>query len=185
MSLTKFSFKLWTQFTLSVFNCRAPVFRPGYVSVLSARMMEDCAIKQSRVTSDGCQCTSKKFGNPSAQLHLTKVKDTVWYRVGIDLIGPLPETSRGNQAELRILDQLYRHVDSASVRNGTICVVSFVSGAGFREEHYQKLANRISYQLGMFRRGGGGGVYICELEGRPFPRSVQIRCDTDHVTDCF
>ena len=126
MSLTKFSFKLWTQFTLSVFNCRALVFRPGYVSVLSARMMEDCAIKQSRVTSDGCQCTSKKFGNPSAQLHLTKVKNTVWYRVGIDLIGPLPETSRGNPAELRILDQLHRPVVSASVRNGTICVVSFL-----------------------------------------------------------
>ena len=44
---------------------------------------------------------------------------------------------------------------------------SFVSGVGFCEEHYQKLANRISYRLGMFR-GGGGGVYICELEGVHF-----------------
>ena len=39
------------------------------------------------------QTISKK----RAQLCLIKVKDTLWHRIGIDLVGPLPETFRGNK----------------------------------------------------------------------------------------
>ena len=45
---------------------------------------------------DVCQLTSNKLEKP-AQLCLIKVKDTVWHRIGIDLVGPLPETFRGNK----------------------------------------------------------------------------------------
>lgn len=58
-------------------------------------MLEDCDETVKRC--DVCQRTSKKFEKPSAQLHPIKVKDTVWHRIGIDLVGPLPETSRGNK----------------------------------------------------------------------------------------
>ena len=60
-----------------------------------ARVLEDCDETVKRC--DVCQRTSKKFEKPSAQLHPIKVKDTVWHRIGIDLVGPLPETSRGNK----------------------------------------------------------------------------------------
>lgn len=56
---------------------------------------EDCDETVKRC--DVCQCTSNKFNKPSAQLHPIAVQDTVWHRIGIDLVGPLPETSRGNK----------------------------------------------------------------------------------------
>ena len=89
--------KLWIQFTLSVTNCCAPILL--FFQVTSryywARVLEDCDETVKRC--DVCQRTSKKFEKPSAQLHPIKVKDTVWHRIGIDLVGPLPETSRGNK----------------------------------------------------------------------------------------
>ena len=60
-----------------------------------ARVLEDCDETVKRC--DVCQRTSKKFEKPSAQLHPIKVKDTVWHRISIGLVGPLPETSRGNK----------------------------------------------------------------------------------------
>ena len=89
--------KLWIQFTLSVTNSCAPILL--FFQVTSryhwARVLEDCDETVKRC--DVCQHTSKKFDKPSAQLHPIKVKDTVWNRIGIDLVGPLPETSRGNK----------------------------------------------------------------------------------------
>ena len=83
--------------TLSVTNCCAPILL--FFQVTSryywARVLEDCDETVKRC--DVCQRTSKKFEKPSAQLHPIKVKDTVWHRIGIDLVGPLPETSRGNK----------------------------------------------------------------------------------------
>ena len=46
---------------------------------------------------DVCQRTSKKFEKPSAQLLPLRVRDTVWHRIGIDLVGPQLETSRRNK----------------------------------------------------------------------------------------
>ena len=45
----------------------------------------------------GLKRSSKKFNKPLAQLHPTNVQNTVWLRIGIDLLGPLPETSQGNK----------------------------------------------------------------------------------------
>ena len=39
----------------------------------------------------------RAFEKYSAELHPIKVKDEVWSTVGIDLIGPLPLTERGNK----------------------------------------------------------------------------------------
>ena len=87
--------KLWLQFNLSflivVFLFLFQVASWHYW----ARLLEDCdeIVKRCNV----CQRTSNKFQKPSAQLHPIKIKDTVWLRIGIDLVGPLPETSRGNK----------------------------------------------------------------------------------------
>lgn len=45
---------------------------------------------------DVCQRSSKKF-KPFSTLHPTNAQNTVWLRIGIDLLGPLPETSQGNK----------------------------------------------------------------------------------------
>ncbi len=38
-----------------------------------------------------------KFDKATAELHPIPVHDEVWHTIGVDLIGPLPETSRGNK----------------------------------------------------------------------------------------
>ena len=48
------------------------------------------------ITCDACQKHSK-INKKSSQLHPIKVKEEVWSRIGIDLIGPLNETPRGNK----------------------------------------------------------------------------------------
>ena len=45
------------------------------------------------------ECTNifSKFDKFSAELHPIPVKDEVWHTIGVDLIGPLPETQKGNK----------------------------------------------------------------------------------------
>lgn len=38
-----------------------------------------------------------KFDKFSAELHPIPVKDEVWHTIGVDLIGPLPVTQKGNK----------------------------------------------------------------------------------------
>ena len=44
----------------------------------------------------------RKFDKYTAELHPIPVKDEVWHTIGVDLIGPLPETPRGNKYILTI-----------------------------------------------------------------------------------
>ena len=39
----------------------------------------------------------RKFDKTSAELHPIPVKGEVWHTIGVDLIGPLPETPRKNK----------------------------------------------------------------------------------------
>ena len=39
---------------------------------------------------------SRKFDKFTAELHPIPVNDQVWHTIGVDLIGPLPVTERGN-----------------------------------------------------------------------------------------
>ena len=39
----------------------------------------------------------RKFDKTSAELHPISVKGEVWHTIGVDLIGPLPETPRTNK----------------------------------------------------------------------------------------
>ena len=40
---------------------------------------------------------SRRFDKFTAELHPIPVKEEVWHTIGVDLIGPLPETTRGNK----------------------------------------------------------------------------------------
>ena len=48
-------------------------------------------------TCDKCQRANPKFHKTPARIHPIPVTDQVWHTVGIDLIGPLPKTERGNE----------------------------------------------------------------------------------------
>ena len=45
---------------------------------------------------------SRKFDKYTAELHPIPVKDEVWHTIGVDLIGPLPETPRGHKYILTV-----------------------------------------------------------------------------------
>ena len=47
-------------------------------------------------TCDKCQRATPKFNKTPARIHPIPVTDQVWHTVGIDLIGPLPATEKGN-----------------------------------------------------------------------------------------
>ena len=40
---------------------------------------------------------SRRFDKFTAELHPIPVKEEVWHTIGVNLIGPLPETTRGNK----------------------------------------------------------------------------------------
>ena len=52
---------------------------------------------------DKCQRTNRVLHKPRAQLHPIPVTK-VWHRVCIDLVGPLPETKRGNKYIITLSD---------------------------------------------------------------------------------
>eukprot|EP00731_Ephydatia_muelleri_P003894 Em0002g70a len=54
-------------------------------------------VKEYCKTCEKCQTANRKFDKFSAELHPIPVKDEVWHTIGVDLIGPLPETQKGNK----------------------------------------------------------------------------------------
>ena len=53
---------------------------------------------------DVCQKNNYKLWKPSGTLHPIPVIPKIWYQVGMDLIGPLTETPRGNKYIVTITD---------------------------------------------------------------------------------
>eukprot|EP00731_Ephydatia_muelleri_P008402 Em0004g740a len=54
-------------------------------------------VKEYCKTCEKCQKANGKFDKFSAELHPIPVKDEEWHTIGVDLIGPLPETQKGNK----------------------------------------------------------------------------------------
>ena len=50
---------------------------------------------------DKCQRNNHKLQKASGSLHPIPVTPHIWWQVGMDLIGPLPETPRGNKYVIR------------------------------------------------------------------------------------
>ena len=69
-------------------------------------MVED--IDNFTASCDVCQKESraKKLNKNHSSLHSIKVKIQVWYRIGVDLIGPLNETPRGNRYIIPLFQQV-------------------------------------------------------------------------------
>ena len=68
------------------------------------------------MTCDACQKHSK-INKKSSQLHPIKVKEEVWSRIGIDLIGPLNETPRGNKYIITCTDYFSKWPEADAFKN--------------------------------------------------------------------
>ena len=53
---------------------------------------------------DKCQRNNKKLQKAAGGLHPIPVEPKLWHQVGMDLIGPMPETPRGNRYIITLTD---------------------------------------------------------------------------------
>ena len=53
---------------------------------------------------DRCQRKNKKLQKAAGGLHPIPVQPKLWHQVGMDLIGPMPETPRGNKYIITLTD---------------------------------------------------------------------------------
>ena len=75
---------------------------------------------------DKCQRTNRVLKRPRAELHPIPVVK-VWHRVGIDLVGPLPETKNGNKYIITLSDYFSKWPEAAAIPSKeATCVASFL-----------------------------------------------------------
>ena len=60
-----------------------------------------------------CQRANKKLKKVSGSLHPVPVKSKIWNQVGMDLIGPLPHTPRGNKYIITLTDCFSKWAEAA------------------------------------------------------------------------
>ena len=56
-----------------------------------------CDIKEYVRTCESCQKGNPKTIKASSVLHPIAVKAEVWHQIGIDIVGPLKQTRKGNR----------------------------------------------------------------------------------------
>ena len=62
---------------------------------------------------DRCQCGNKKLKKAVGGLHPIPVKPNLFYQLGMDMIGPLPETPRGNKYVVTLTDYFSKWAEAA------------------------------------------------------------------------
>ena len=65
---------------------------------------------------DKCQRTNPQLQKPRAELHPIPVTEA-WHRVGIDLVGPLPETRAGNKYIITLSDYFTKWPEAAPLQS--------------------------------------------------------------------
>ena len=58
---------------------------------------------------------NRKFDKYTAELHPIRVNDEVWHTIGVDLIGPLPETPRGNKYIMTVSCLFYKWPEATAL----------------------------------------------------------------------
>ena len=72
---------------------------------------------------DTCQRTNHKMTKQRPELHPIPVTD-VWKQIGIDLVGPLPETPRRNKYIVTVTDYFTKWPEAAPLPDKTACGVA-------------------------------------------------------------
>ena len=70
---------------------------------------------------DRCQRNNKKFHASAGVLHPipVNIKAQIWHQVGMDLIGPLPETSLGNKYIITLTDYFSKWAKATALPDKT------------------------------------------------------------------
>ncbi len=66
---------------------------------------------------DKCQRKNHRLQKGQGTLHPVPVKDEVWHQLGMDLVGPLPETPRGNKYVMTVTDYYSKWVEAAPLKD--------------------------------------------------------------------
>ncbi len=64
-----------------------------------------------------CQRNNHKLQKASGALHPIPVKPKIWCQVGMDLIGPMPETPRGNKYVVTLTDYFSKWAKAAPLQD--------------------------------------------------------------------
>lgn len=64
-----------------------------------------------------CQQHNKKMVKQTGCLHPIPVESKLWHQVGMDLIGPLPTTPRGNKYIVTLTDYFSKWPEAAALPN--------------------------------------------------------------------
>ena len=73
---------------------------------------------------DRCQHTNPKLFKQPAQLHPIPVKAEVWHRVGIDLVGPLKTSKKGNRYIVTCTDYFSKWIEAQAIPNKSAVTVA-------------------------------------------------------------
>lgn len=77
-------------------------------------------------TCDRCQRANAKLQKVHATLHPIPVKGDAWCQVGMDLVGPLPETNKGHKYIMTITDYYTKWAEAAPIKDKTASSVADV-----------------------------------------------------------
>ncbi len=71
-----------------------------------------------------CQRHNHKLRKTTATLHPIPVREEVWYQLGMDLVGPLPETPAGNKYIMTITDYYTKWAEAGALKDKTASSVA-------------------------------------------------------------
>lgn len=73
---------------------------------------------------DVCQRNNYKLHKTSASLHPIPIKSEVWNQLGMDLIGPLRQTQRGNKYIITVIDYYSKWAEAGPLKDKTAASVA-------------------------------------------------------------
>ena len=76
------------------------------------------------MTCESCQRYNKRLKRTAGSLHPIPVKSKFWSQVGMDLIGLLPVTPRGNKYIITLTDYFSKWAEAAPLQDKTAAGVA-------------------------------------------------------------
>ena len=113
---------------------------------------------------DVCQRVKRMFDKPALSLHPVPVKLGVWQQIGIDLVGPLPETPSGNKYTMTVTDYFSKWPEAKAIPT-------------------KEARNVAEFLYALFMRHGFCPYVILSL--CPYVISDQGREFCNEITDCL
>ena len=92
----------------------------SYVSLLLGSYMYTSLIWLQTlqvISCETCQRNNKKLQKTPGALHPVSVEPKIWNQVGMDLIGPLKETPRGNKYIVTLTDYFSKWAEAAPLQD--------------------------------------------------------------------